>query len=107
MQRGRTPILQLSICNLDPENVDRIDFMFKQERSEDCEKKVLKTFPGDYVTVDDQGVFNVQWTAEETRVFAPNKNFYLDVRPIDKDGNIIETVMVILTMNDTLFKAGE
>lgn len=107
MQRGRTPTLQLSICNLDTDVVERIDFMFKQERSEDCETKVLKTFPSEDVTVDSNGVFSVQWTAAETRVFAPNKNFYLDVRPIDKDGNIIETVMVILTMNDTLFKAGE
>ena len=107
MQRGRTPTLQLSICNLDIESVDRIDFMFKQERSEDCTTQVLKTYPSADVTVDANGVFSLQWTAEETRVFAPNKTFYLDVRPIDKDGNIIETVMVILTMNDTLFKAGE
>lgn len=107
MQRGRTPTLQLAVCNLDMESIDHVDFMFKQTRSEDCETKVLKTYPGDDVSVDDKGVFNLQWTAEETRVFAPNKNFYLDVRPVDKDGNIIETVMVILTMNDTLFKEGE
>ena len=107
MQRGRTPTLQLSICNLDTEAVDHIDFMFKQERSEDCTTQVLKTYPGTDVTLDDNGIYNVWWTAEETRVFAPNKTFYLDVRPVDKDGNIIETVMVILTMNDTLFKAGE
>ena len=107
MQRGRTPRLQLSICNLDADAVDHIDFMFKQERSENCDIQVLKRYPGEDVTLDENGVYNIQWTAEETRVFAPNKNFYLDVRPVDKDGNIIETVMVTLTMNDTLFKAGE
>lgn len=107
MQRGRTPTLQLDICGLDLEAVDHIDFMFKQERSEECTTKVCKTYPGADVFIDDKGVFNLQWTAAETRVFAANKNFYLDVRPVDGDGNIIETVMVVLTMNDTLFKEGE
>lgn len=107
MQRGRSSTLQLSICNLDLEDIERIDFMFKQERSENCEVKVLKTYPSESVFVDPDGVFNLLWTPEETRTFDPNKTFYMDVRPIDKDGHKLETVMVILTMNDTLFKAGE
>ena len=82
MQRGRTPTLQLAVCNLDMESIDRVDFMFKQTRSEDCETKVLKTYPGDDVFVDDKGVFNLQWTAEETRVFPPTKTSIWTCAPL-------------------------
>lgn len=102
MKRNTTPSLEVTFA-IDNENLQSIEFVFKQEDKESAPALVEKTYPDD-VTYKD-GVYRVPFTTEETLRFEENKHFYMDTRPHTKGGAIPETPIVKLFMNKTLFKS--
>lgn len=102
MKQLTTPILQVMI-DLDVEGIDHIDFMFKQENFQDCTTKLLKTFPTDVTYDSETKIFSIPFTIEDTSIFAQNRLFYMDTRPVYQNGRVLPTEIIELFMCNTLF----
>lgn len=103
MKRGTTPRLRLG-HTLDLSVVERIDFLFKQERSEAAPALLQKSFlpVGGQVTERD-GLFEIPFTQEESRLFADRRPFYCDPRITLTGGSIPETAILQFSCHDTLW----
>ena len=103
MKRGTTPILRLA-HSLDLTAVERIDFLFKQERSEAAPVLLIKTWLalGGHVE-ENKGVFEIPFTAEESRLFEGGKPFYCDPRITLTGGSIPATTILQFSCKETLW----
>lgn len=103
MKRRTTPTLVMG-CNIANTDIESIEFLFKQYDSEECETKVVKVYPGPDVSYDsEKDEYAINWTEEETAVFAENQDFFCDPRVTLESGKIPETNIVKLRMNHTLW----
>lgn len=102
MKRGTTPTLKVELIQA-LENIGTVEFLFKQEPTEEAPALLKKTYPSETVTLSNN-VFYLAFTAAETRCFRGDSRFYLDVRPTLLTGAIPETETVMLTMKGTLFE---
>lgn len=100
MKRNTTPLLHI-IMDVTADEVDHIEFVFKQTIDEDAPALVTKTFPSDDVSNDGTDYF-VQLSLEDTKQFKANDFFYLDTHIHMNSGMIPETNMVKLKMEPTL-----
>lgn len=101
MKRGTTPTLRVQI-DVDPDIVERVDFLFKQFSSEDAPALLEKRWPSDDVSYSD-GKFLIAISAEETRRFQEQRSLYMDTRISMIGGKIPATEIVTLMMHPTLF----
>ena len=107
MQQGR-PGYETVYMNLDLDLIDHVDFMFKQDNDKTCTTKMLKTYPDDEgIYIDENGAFQVPFTAEETYMFKERKLLYLSVRPVLIDGSMPEVPTVAIRMHSTLYNQEE
>lgn len=105
MKRRTTPTVRVNI-DIDVSEVAKIDFLFKQDFDENCEASVKKTYPTE-VTIDENGLFCVELSADETAKFKGRSWLYLDVRPVLKNGKVPATNIVQLNMNPTLYRSDD
>lgn len=107
MKRGTTPILPVR-CNINNNDVETIEFLFKQEKSESAPNTLLKLYPSEEVEYKEScNVYNIAFTEDETRLFAEDEPFYMDTRITMVGGSIPETNIVTLRMHPTLFAQDE
>lgn len=107
MKRGTTPVLPVHF-NINNDDVETIEFLFKQEKSESAPEILLKTYPsGDVEYKESSNIYNVAFTSDETRLFAEDEPFYMDTRITMTGGSIPETNIVTLRMHPTLFAQDE
>ncbi len=90
------------------DDVERIEFIFKQKRSRNAETiKSAVWEPSDengVVRIADTNSLSVLFTKEETYGFEPGKPFYMDTRIYTEySEENPATAIVELMMNDTLF----
>lgn len=103
MKRGTTPRLRLG-HDLDLTAVERIDFLFKQERSEAAPELLKKTWlPVGGEVEEKSGVFEIPFTEAETRLFAAGKPFYCDPRITLIGGSIPATAILQFSCQETLW----
>lgn len=107
MKRGTTPTLPVRV-GVDSSDIETIEFLFKQEKSESAEEILLKEYPGDDVEYNDTyNVFEVAFSSDDTWLFAEDEPFYMDTRITLTSGKIPETPIVTLRMHPTLFEGPE
>ena len=103
MKRGTTPRLRLG-HSLDLSAVERIDFLFKQEREESAPSVLVKTYlPAGGQVTEAGGVFEIPLTKEESRLFAPDRPFYCDPRITLTGGSIPATAILQFSCRGTLW----
>lgn len=112
MKRRNPCTLSVRVKNKSSLTVNKIEFLFKPYQTENDIASVKKTYSAtgaSEVTVgDDEGLYLVPFTGEETLLFEPGQTLYMDTRIELKgsDGSIVypETSIVPLTMSGTLFE---
>ena len=103
MKRGTTPRLRLG-HTLDLTGVERIDFLFKQEKQETAPALLKKTWlPIDGQVEEKAGVFEIPFTEEESRLFEGGRPFYCDPRITLTGGSIPATAILQFSCRDTLW----
>ena len=104
MKRGTTPILPVRI-KISNSDIQSIEFLFKQEKSERAPETLKKVYPGDSIEFDEEhNIYNISFTEEDTRLFLEDEPFYMDTRITMTGGSIPETPIVTLRMHPTLFE---
>ena len=103
MKKGTTPTLRIQLDNLDFTKVAEIKFIFKQQKDEWCDDKIIKTYPGDVLLDEDKKLFSIHFKEEETRSFEGGESIYMDTKITFLDGNITGTNIVSILVSDTLF----
>ena len=90
------------------DNVERIEFVFKQQRSKDA--PALKTAvwdasdPAGALRIPETNTVAVLFSEEETYRFKPGKPFYMDTKIfVENSDENPATSIVEVVMNDTLF----
>lgn len=105
IKRGTTPTLLISVDGIAPENVEKIEFIFKNSCVEYARELFRKAFPGDDVDYDvESKCYRVSLTDAETRNFAAGKTMYMDTRITLIGGKIPATDIVHFEVSDTLFQ---
>lgn len=102
VKRGTTPYLGVKF-NVRNNEISTIDFLLKQENSEDAEPLVLKSYPDDVDYDAETDRYLVPMTEAETRLFLPNHAFYMDSRITLTNGLIPQTEIMKIRMGATLF----
>ena len=103
MKRGTTPLLCFS-HDLDLSTVERIDFLFKQERSEAAPGLLKKTWlPEGNQVLEENGIFQIPFTLEESRLFLEGRPFFCDPRITLAGGKIPQSAILQITCRDTLW----
>lgn len=100
MKRGTTPTIQIQ-HDLDITTVEKVYFLFKQSKSENSGTILVKHYPED--TTESEGVFNIPFIEEETRLFKSNMNFYCDAKIVLVNGKIPATEILVLNCTPTLW----
>lgn len=104
IKRGTTPTLLISVDGIAPENVEKIEFIFKSNRTESDKELLRKVFPGDDVDYNAYSKFyRVSLTDAETRIFSEGRIF-MDTRVTLIGGKIPATDIVSFNVTDTLFQ---
>ena len=102
IKRRTNPTLEISIPELDVEDIKSIDFIFKHTHSETAPAITKKSYPEEVTYDSARGTFLIPFTEKETLLFT-GKLYYMDTRPITKDGKIIRTEIATDDINPTLF----
>lgn len=104
MKRGTTPTLPVRL-KLRNSDIETIQFLFKQQKSETADEILMKEYPGEDVSYDDEcGCYKISFSEADTRLFAEDEPFYMDTKIILVGGTIPETPIVTLRMHPTLFE---
>lgn len=106
MKRRTTPTLKVQI-NIDKDEVSTIIFLFKQIRDESAPVKLEKIYPKDVVYDSENKCYLIPFTEEDTALFEPQTEFYMDTKITTIDGKVPETDIVRMFMRDTLFDDNE
>lgn len=101
MKRGTADDLQIYMC-VNYEDVDHIDFIFKDIKSETADVILTKNYPTDCTLDSETGILSIPFTADETYLFSGR--FYMDTKITMQDGSNPETEIVTLNMKPTLFE---
>ena len=103
MKRGTTPRLRLG-HDLDLTIVERIDFLFKQDRDETASAILKKVWLPEGGEVEEhKGVFEIPLTEKETRMFDSGRPFYCDPRITLTGGSVPATAILQFSCQDTLW----
>lgn len=103
MKYGFNTTLKVDIPDINVEDVEKIEFIFK--RSKASTAKVLKeaTYPNDVTYVE--GFYMIPWTSEETYSVEAGTKFYMDTRiTLKTTMNQPETNICELIMHTSLFE---
>lgn len=100
IKQATTPLIKIP-HTLDLSLVKRVDFLFKNERSEEAEAILLKQWPGE--VTEDEGTFYIPLTYSQTRLFPNASDIYLDPRIVYETGESKRTGIVIIWVDDTLW----
>ena len=98
-------LLKLNFNGIDLNNVSKIEFAFSQNIGE----SPLKTaeYPNNNAELIVDNLIGVVFSQEDTLLFKADSYFYADTRITMKDSDYqIETPIVKLKMNPTLFERG-
>lgn len=102
MKRGTTPTLRVAI-DFDFSRISRVEFVFKQYEAENAPEIIKKAYPQDVTYDSENGLFLIELTDEETRLFGESRA-YMDTRIITAGGKIPHTGIVSLDVAKTLFE---
>ena len=103
MKRGTTPRLPLR-HTLELAVVERIDFLFKQEREESAPAILKKTWlPTGGEVEEKDGVFEIPFTEQETRLFKSGHSFFCDPKITLTGGSIPATEILQFFCKPTLW----
>lgn len=100
MKKGTTPTIPIE-HDLDMSTVTSVEFLFKQEKLETAPVIIKKTYPGD--VTEAEGVFNIPFTEDETRMFKSGRDFYCDPKITLVNGKIPETEILSIHCTPTLW----
>lgn len=112
MKRRNPCTISVQIKNNTSYSVNKIDFIFKPYKTENTIESVKKSYTAtgssEVTKGDDEGLYLVPFSAEDTLKFEPGQTLYMDTRIelIDNNGGKVypETGVVTLTMDGTLFE---
>lgn len=105
IKRGTTPTLLVQINGITPEDVNKIEFLFKHQPREFGKEICVKAYPGDDVTFDaESSCFCIALTEAETRAFFAGNTAYMDTRITLTDWSIPATEIAAFGVSETLFK---
>ena len=105
MKRRTTPTMQVRFNRIANSDISTIEFLFRQEKAENSEPHLLKTYPTEVEYDPERDRYLVPWTEGETALFLEDHEMYLDTRIRLKGNNAVpETNIVKLIMNGTLFE---
>lgn len=108
MKRRTTPIIPVRFSRIANEDIEKIDFLFRQEKDETSEPYVLKTYPTDVEYDLRTDRYMVPMSVEETALFLEDHEFFMDTRiTLKGTGGIPSTNIIKLFMNGTLFDDGD
>lgn len=108
IKRGTTPTIVVQIDGITPEDIQKIEFIFKHNAKESAKEICYKVYPGNDVTFDQQsGCFHISVTEDETRAFLAGATGYMDTRITLLNGSIPATDIARFVVMETLFKAVE
>ena len=98
-------LLKMEFHGIILDDVEKIEFAFSQKVGEAPLKTAV--FPSETAVLVTDSMIGVVWTAEETALFEPDKQFYADTRITMKNTEYQpETPIIRLKMNPTLFEQG-
>ena len=100
MKRKTTPTLQVT-HNLDMALVATVDFLFKHSPRESARKILIKRFPGE--VTEENGVFLIPFTEEETALFTGGCQAYCDPRVVLHSGQIPAVEVFHFSVEETLW----
>lgn len=109
MKNGTTPTLKVQIQNFDISKVQRVEFAFKAQKKEAAQLLLKKCWPDETsVTYDEEnGLFLLRISEEESRIFVPNSRVYMDTRITMTGGTIPTTSIAEIFVTPTLFEEAE
>ena len=102
MKHGTTTILPVRI-RLNPNDIESIIFLFKQQKSSEAPQILVKTYPGDVTYNSEKQLFEIPFSQSDTWLFEEDQIFYMDSRITLEGGSVPETPIVTLRMHPTLF----
>lgn len=102
MKRGTTPTLKINIQKISINDIDHIDFVFKEALIESAPTIITRSYPKDVSYDESENVLLMPFTEEETRLFS-NSIIYMDTRIVTNDGKIPATNIARLKVCATLF----
>lgn len=107
MKQGTHFILPVEF-DLDLDTVERIEFVFKQEKRLNSDIVKVNTYPDDCTRQENTNVILIPWTRDETFRFASGRLLYMDTRiTLRNSDNQPETEILPIKMNPTLFREGD
>lgn len=103
IKRGTTPTIRVQLEGIRPEDVRRVEFMFKPFITDAGHVLLHKSYPGDVTYDDAEELWLLPLTQEDTRRLPKFKHVYMDTRITFSDGTIPATNIVDLSVTETLF----
>lgn len=102
------PGVSTTLCirhELDMSTVEKVEFLFKQERSPAAPALALKTWIPENVgdVTENEGVFLINFTPAETNRFVHCAPFYCDPKITLQGGKIADTAIITLFCTETLW----
>lgn len=107
MKQGTHFILPVEI-DMDLDAVERIEFIFKQEKRINSDAVKVNVYPDNCTRQENKNVILIPWTQDETFKFASGRMLYMDTRiTLRGSDNQPETEILAIKMNPTLFQEGD
>lgn len=104
-------IKRIRISKLDPDNIEKIDFLFKESDSRHSRTIEMKTYneKSTDVIYADEHIYELHFTPEETEKFPNGQPYWIDIRPVTKDGIAVPVRMLKDENKDrkTLYTRGD
>lgn len=101
-----TCILSVRIKDLDNSLVEKIDFIFRTSKNRYSRlilKKKWNEQSSDVTHDEKNNTYNISFKTDETELFASDSEFWLDIRPVLKDGSVPEVGILRKHVSPTLF----
>lgn len=107
MKNGTTPTLKVQIQNFNVSQAQRVEFVFKAQKKEAAKLLLKKCWPDDVTYDEENGLFLLRISEEESRIFVPNSRVYMDTRITLTGGAIPTTSIAEIFVTPTLFEEAE
>ena len=104
-------ILKIRIKKIEPDFIDKIDFLFKESDSRHSRMITMKTYDEkseDVIYAGDH-TYELHFSPEETDKFPNGQPYWIDIRPVTKDGIAVPVKMLKCENTDckTLYTRGD
>lgn len=103
IKRGTTPTIRVRMEGIKPEDVKSVEFLIKPFVTDEGHELLHKVYPGDVTYDENEALWLLPLTEEETRLMPKYKRVYMDTRITFPDGAIPATNIVDLSVTETLF----